>query len=371
MVSPSNAVELFHCLLDLPLVACAMEKTNGPGAESSEFSAEMRVLFNYLLRDQSGVTINFWQTSSTLPILLDFCQSSAATPRVRAVCERVPRLLEVFFEVIFRHAEVSLLGELLAAMVERLDQLYPLPSFLSDVNACLVGKVLDMFNCHPYLIVAEKALVCATIGDSSHPGRAELVLSLIWAVGEHTNATVLLGADKDAIFEYHEAVELFAFERTSFAKLGITNAANLSASPRRSYAPFDPVHGETAAGDSSPISLLSRRPLADEHTTRLMMTVVNTLGKLASRWQSLSSRVVLCLTKVVQHREYFHASVLQWASNWLMLLKFPSIAAAIARPSGDCPSEAAILDESSALPFLLHAPPSADVGRVALHAFEI
>lgn len=374
LVAPTNAVELFHSILDLPLVACAMEKTHGPGAESSKFSNEMRVLFNYLLRDQSGVTINFWQTSSTLPILLDFCKSSSATPRVRAVCERVPRLLEVFFDVIFEHAEQSLLGELLGAMVERLDQLYPLPSFQAHVNVCLVARVLDMFHCHPSLIVTEKELVCSTIGDSSHPGRAELVLSFIWAVGEFANGTLVNGGGKEVIFEYHEAIELFAFERTSFAKLGITNAANLSASPQRSYAPFDPMHGETSSAEHIiGVNGAATSPLADEHTTRLMMTVVNTLGKLASRWQSLSSRVVLCLTKIVQHREYFHASVLRWASHWLMLLKFPSIADAVARPS-DCdrPLQGRRgQDETSSLPFLLHVPPTTDVDRVPLHSFEL
>ena len=76
LISSSNCIEIFHNLLDLPLIAVAMEKTdeNAGAAAIEDLSNEIRVLYNYLLRNESGVSINFWENASTLPLLQEFCK---------------------------------------------------------------------------------------------------------------------------------------------------------------------------------------------------------------------------------------------------------------------------------------------------------
>lgn len=81
---PETTPELFHTLLDLPLLASALERSvyNFENFESEHFehqsqknvTSELRVIFNYLLRNEAGLSINFWETSTTLPLLQEFCR---------------------------------------------------------------------------------------------------------------------------------------------------------------------------------------------------------------------------------------------------------------------------------------------------------
>lgn len=94
LVSPSTCVELLHSLLDLPLLVSALEKLDMKGnavhlivliklggdmnAEDSADSNESqyRVIYNHLLRNESGASINFWAQPATLVLLQQFCKVS-------------------------------------------------------------------------------------------------------------------------------------------------------------------------------------------------------------------------------------------------------------------------------------------------------
>lgn len=43
--------------------------------------SEFRVLYNYVLRNESGVSINFWESSTTLEKLHDFFKVQSRHPR--------------------------------------------------------------------------------------------------------------------------------------------------------------------------------------------------------------------------------------------------------------------------------------------------
>lgn len=78
----------------MPLLAAAMESAtaehiksgmlllllhNSPflGNEVPDLSSsEYRVLYNYLLRNESGVSINFWENDATWPLIQSFCAVS-------------------------------------------------------------------------------------------------------------------------------------------------------------------------------------------------------------------------------------------------------------------------------------------------------
>jgi len=137
------------------------------------------------------------------------------------------------------------------------------------------------------------------IGDSSCPARDELVLCLIWIVGEYISEAVMK-ITGDLLNDYHESLELFAYERMSMAKLGMSNS-------------------EDGRMDQA----------SKTHTTRLMLVVISALSKLAARWQPIASRVMLCLAKVLKQSIFFDKAVIQRATECITILKFPSIAASI------------------------------------------
>jgi len=91
-----------------------------------------------------------------------------------------------------------------------------------------------------------------------------------------------------------------------------------------------------------------------------MSIVMSCLAKLAARSQDLTSRVVLCLFKVVEYSQYFDPIVSTRANELITLLKFPSIAAAILDMPQTQPTTSLgdtdtfhIHDRNTSLPFLL------------------
>merc|ERR1719378_1606080 len=102
-------MELFHTLLELPLLAFAMEQEEL--SESQHVSNETRAINHYLLRNESGVTINFWESDTTLPLLKQFCKNSVVTARVRAAADMVPELLNLYFDVLISYGNERCLSE--------------------------------------------------------------------------------------------------------------------------------------------------------------------------------------------------------------------------------------------------------------------
>ena len=81
-IDPNNFIEVLHSLLDLPLLVIAMERLHEKAISSmineeisrnEESQSKYRVLYNHLLRNESGVTINFWESSTTMTLLRQFC----------------------------------------------------------------------------------------------------------------------------------------------------------------------------------------------------------------------------------------------------------------------------------------------------------
>ncbi len=59
------------------------------------------------------------------------------------------------------------------------------------------------------------------------------------------------------------------------------------------------------------------------YTTRLMLVVISALSKLAARYQPLTSRVLLCLAKILKHQHDFDKTVINRANECITILKFP------------------------------------------------
>jgi len=149
--------------------------------------------------------------------------------------------------------------------------------------------------------------------------KQELILTLCWLIGEYSSVQLDFRCTNRVQNDYHEALELFVYERMSLVKMGLTSVES---------------------------SIKAAASTTDVYLTRLMLCIISSLTKLASRSQDLSSRVLLCLAKIMRFHEYFHASVLKRANECMQLLKFPSIAAAMLE--GQKRNETEFVDVNSA-----------------------
>ncbi len=104
------------------------------------------------------------------------------------------------------------------------------------------------------------------------------------------------------------------------------------------------------------------------YNNRVMSVVINSLTKLAARWQPLTSRVQLCLHKILRYKNYFLPSVISHANLCLNLLKSPSIAASILDSRHRTELATSHVDTNSSLPFLLSDTSDLVAGR-KIHEF--
>lgn len=186
-----------------------------------------------------------------------------------------------------------------------------------------------------------------------------MVLALCWLAGEYVNSNVCK-CSVELMNDYYDVLELYVFERIAEAKMSIEEMIITTST----------TNNENRAGNE-------RMSENEIQRTRSMLVAISSITKLASRWQDLTSRVIICLLKVLSSQNYFHSSVSARAAECSQLLKFPSIASSIL----DYPRDIIVdmteshIDQNSSLPFLLQ--PSRTIGqqsvpRVAkLHPFEL
>jgi len=58
----------------------------------------------------------------------------------------VPQLLEIYFDVIVNYATQQVARDLIPVIFQRLDQLFPLDSYVLSVRELLESKVLSIFH---------------------------------------------------------------------------------------------------------------------------------------------------------------------------------------------------------------------------------
>lgn len=355
-LSSSTFIELFHTILDLPLISAALfmvkngvgdtgssSSMMGGGVSESEYggmgsgsmapgsvggggggswSGPYRVLYNYLLRNEGGVPVNWWSSPTTRSIINAFCHEVQVTWRVREVMERVPALLSQYFAVLTQYGDEGSLLKVIPVVFERIDQLFPSNAYQEAIRELLVQRLLAVFERYPAALVILKVYILEVINDRQrNAAYDDLVLHLCWAIGEYCSPNLVPECTVDVLSEYDDALELFAFERMSL-------------------------------GTSGP------SPTSDESTfeNMLMSILLSSLTKLAARWPPLISRVSLCLEKMERYQSVFHPAVMTRASECLRILRYPSIAAAILDAHHHTSLPRTHVDLDSSLPFVLRTP---------------
>ena len=237
MANNATFIELLHLLLDVPLVAAALERqecegdsvgtvdasddggkddadstaderaaSGGGGGDESKRGAE-RVLYNLLLRSEAGVSFNMWQReSTTLPLLLAFAVQTPLTPLVEAVCERTVPLVETLLnDVLLPHTAGH--AQLLAALFARIEYVAALGSYGGAVRTVMCHTVRRLLASNPELLVSQSGAIVALLSDHA-PQQLDLMSDVVYAIGRYVD-------DTSVAEQYFQHLEIMAYELSS------------------------------------------------------------------------------------------------------------------------------------------------------------
>jgi len=357
LITPNSFIEVFHLLLDLPLLTLSMEsvlvdqkKYSSMGIDSGDVMdtawSENRVLYNYLLRNESGVNINFW-SSTTIPLLYQFCKKNPVTPRTISSCELVVPLLDIYFTVLLESSDRDHISTLLPVIFERLEQLFPFEYYQNTIRDSLMQHVDSIFSKYPSLIVTEKDLIISVVSEGSMRTRDNVTLTLCHIIGEYTSTHFCPEITSTIFSDYHEALELIAYEKINTMKMeALSNASSssLTQTPNSlgfiqqinnsnslissSSSSFQSIV-ESTINNNSTNTMNNQILQSHQYNVTTMLILISALTKISSRWPDSTSRVILCLMKIIGYHQYFDPQVIQRANECISLLKYPSFAASL------------------------------------------
>ena len=313
-----------------------------------------RVLNSYMLRSRAGSSEWFSSPESAAELVQQYFQTAPATERVFASSRLVLPLLERFFDVMLANGSEENVKSLLVALFRRYDprELFPNTDFRKEVQGLMLKQILSILEAHPGYIVALKEPIIKTFTNAAAKSSSgELVLALIWAVGELLPAPAGMSQPKEA---------LFAQDNSSSGGGNINKFTDQQQQQQKDFPPRVVLNDYCDAletfvfvqiGDVK--AALKEHPKEETFITRVLLVAVGALTKFAARWQFFSSRVLLCLSKVARVATSMHPAVLTRVNECLAVLKHPSVAAAVL--GRHRPREAALIDFNSPLPYILHS----------------
>ncbi|EFA85102.1 hypothetical protein PPL_02099 [Heterostelium album PN500] len=233
---------------------------------------------------------------------------------------------------------------------------------VGDVNDTAWSEYRVLYN---YLLRNESGLV--TEGRLA----SDIVQSLVWIIGEYASQSICPEISSAVFNDYHEALELLTYEKINLIKMESLSGASQSSLTLGTANPRDMISATSSSalltGASSMSSTNSSTAAATTTSSNMplesitmMLVLISSLTKIASRWPEATSRVILCLLKVLSYHQYFDIQVVSRANECISLLKFPSFTTAVydcAPPSNkDIYTKPISHDNHSALSFLLHDP---------------
>uniref|UniRef100_A0A8C8YUP0 Adaptor related protein complex 5 subunit zeta 1 n=1 Tax=Prolemur simus TaxID=1328070 RepID=A0A8C8YUP0_PROSS len=329
LVDASTAVEMLHALLDLPCLTAALDlqlrswpaaserplwdtSLRNPSCLEAFRDPQLQGLVQHLLRSKAS------GTTQRLAPLHQLLQPMASCARVAQCAEAVPTLLHAFFSAVTQVASGALTNQLVLLLLERSDSLYRVPQFEARVHRVLSAQFLALCKLKPSLVVELARDLLEFLGSVNDVhGRASMVTSVVWAIGEYLSVTYDRRCTVEQINKFFEALEALLFEVTQ----------------------------------SRPSAALPQCP------PQVVTVLMTTLTKLASRSQDLIPRCLglggLSPGASSPHGEEGTEAIRTRATELLNLLKMPSVAQFVLTPSPEVCSPRYHRDVNTALPLAL------------------
>ena len=336
LVSRANAVEMIHAVLDLPLMTASLEARNDPDRVARP---GYRVLYNHVLRSESGVSINFWESTTTAELMATFCAETRMSPRIHASAQLAPSLLALVLDTVLslEVLDEDLGVDVFTSLLARFEQLFLLDLYTVATRAVLVAKMEALVVAFPRILARAKNEIVAYLAAGVSPGTLELHTLLVWAIGQFAAPETDPGFVSEVLDDLHSTLQVMVFEHIANASAGLDSLRHLG--------------------------------IDADALNRLIYILVSALAKLASRYQTLTPSVTLCLTKLLNKASFFHPYVIAAASQHIRLLQFPGMASALLAS----PVQSGFVDANSSLPFVLaaHGEPFGVGGEGGLHPFAL
>ncbi|KAI0213751.1 AP-5 complex subunit zeta-1 [Lamellibrachia satsuma] len=326
-VTAKTAVEMLHCLLDLPCLAAALQlrriarmthhqHTQVTGRLLDRFSdPTCKPLFNFILRTRGGVGDTINRLSMLHGILGELC----GHPRVDICSDIIPVLLSVFFGTCIKIGNSDIASRLVPVILERAGLLFGSQPHQLQISKTLGDGLMLLFRTHPSILMEQWEEVREYVGNSRNiVDREEFFTHVVWSVGEYLSPSYNVHCTPDVTAKLYETLEILAYE---------ISRARHSANDR-----------------DSPV-----------FSARLCSVLMTAVAKLGARLQDLIPRAILCLTKLGQQgsrEDASHEALTERAAELISLLQLPNIATLILNPPADLDSAGWHTDGSS-LPAIL------------------
>ncbi|KAJ6235294.1 ap-5 complex subunit zeta-1 [Anaeramoeba flamelloides] len=400
LIHPENYLEIFHTLLDLPILSLCLELSLYKDLEKNVDLASFSEILNYILRKESSSSsgkgknnINFWDQNEYLSVLQDFLESNKHSPRVISCCKIVPILLQIYFDVLISYASIKEIQELSIIMFNRYFQLFSKQSFLNQVQKLILEKTMSFFAGNPSLIFDLNEQFISTLQSLSpgidYIGKIDFLISITWIIGEYANKKIESRLSNEIISTFFGAIEVIAFEyltiveKSKKSKKGSTNysmglnesqfhkqkqSQSQTQSQSQSQTKFQ-IENENKInfenqflmkkfGNKFETQSLLKQISTEQgkNQTRLLITLILALTKIASRNHSFIQRTLVIISKIMQHSEKYNFLILEKAEEAIKLLNNPGIASLLFDMEKSARSQKNsynISDEKSSLPFLL------------------
>jgi hypothetical protein len=214
------------------------------------------------------------------------------------------------------------LNELVPVVFDRLEHLFPLPSFQLAISRVLLAGLRGAFRRCPALIETQAAVLINTLGHRrfAADGERQELLTVCWLIGEYTTAQ----HSPALLADFHGALELFLYE---------------------------------VMARSEPASAAA----AVTHLSELTLVAVHSFAKVAVRCPDLTSRVILCLSKLLKLSGGMAPSVALSCAECIQVLRVPSLAPALLDNPLQANPTMLHVDQHSSLAFLLQPTVSPDI----------
>eukprot|EP00271_Cylindrocystis_brebissonii_P021648 TRINITY_DN7867_c0_g1_i1.p1 TRINITY_DN7867_c0_g1~~TRINITY_DN7867_c0_g1_i1.p1 ORF type:complete len:603 (+),score=123.93 TRINITY_DN7867_c0_g1_i1:318-2126(+) len=351
MVAPASFLPLFPTLLDLPILAMALEDFEmmvgalpgalpssvpkppapedvfalmdsfhtGGGApalrgesseeveEMEEGRGELRALFKDLMKDENAPLAmeSHWTSPRLSSDLTKQLSSSKYSERIQAVASLALNLLQVYVAVAIRDVdnddenEGGLLHMLLLKMFHRIDKIFPDTAFTEKVQEVCIQAMLEIFQRSPELLVKLKKPIVSYITKPFEGSfvQANMAQHLCWVVGEYSSR---LRAHRGDVREIYEGIELLVYENIATC---VSDARGLPTTPdaTRSAAALGGKYGRA----------------------RLLSLAITAIAKIGQGHPDLAARTEVCLAKVLRSASFLAPPVVERAADFLGLIRQP------------------------------------------------
>ena len=190
---PNLALELLHCLLDLPaLTACLEVRTAAPGTATAAAALRLPHLAPYVTfvtRQEAG----HCDTVSRLELLYEALASCVTLPRILFTCRIMAPLLDAFFKCVWALDQPDILCNLVPALLERCITLYGPTEMCADVAHQLALHLEHIIDVHPRSLAGDfQEDLLEFLTQSKHlcmPTTQPVYLTLLWGGRSYSAAS--------------------------------------------------------------------------------------------------------------------------------------------------------------------------------------